>query len=204
MSLFSSKTGRIVVILIVILLVLGGVVALMMAQVRTIRVSDAATSLCEIEESDIPTIKTDAAPQWSWIRLGDSLLHSVYARIPSHFSWTVDGQPLTLAEATRESGTTSTQYTFGRAFTDLTAPSCAIREYTLRLSQGTAYEPSFSNYTAQAEVIGENSVTIYRPIGDTDCPEEHAVLLKGGFVVTLSRTCQRINDEARSILSSIF
>lgn len=127
-------------------------------------------------------------------------INGVSLKVPYSAKWKIGSTKVPRVES--YPNTKETTF-FGGVYPAPMEPCADERTYSMTVTQGTSYKPSYSPYQARVEKIGTNVVTIFTVTGDTDCGGESAILLKGNKVIEFKKMCSGLDAEAKSIIASI-
>jgi hypothetical protein len=161
-----------------------------------------ASSALMAADPNIPTcnrqaftqsLQMSAPAQWRNV----TLPNGIKTMIPYNSAWKKAGVSLTPLEAHRSAAF------FGTGSESPLVPCHLERKYVMQWEKGTSYEPSIQNYSARMEKIGSHTVTIYKPLGESDCGGERAILFLKGYVVSVQHSCTTLDATAKRVIQNL-
>lgn len=152
----------------------------------------ASTPTCD-SQAFTKSLEMTAAPQWRTV----TLPNGIKTMIPYNKAWKKGGISLVPLEIHRSVGL------FGTGKESPLVPCQLEREYVMQWEKGTTYQPSTQNYSARMEKIGSHTVTIYKPLGESDCGGERAILFLKGYVVSVQHSCTSLDATARRVIQNL-
>ncbi|MBP6944686.1 hypothetical protein KBD61_06270 [Patescibacteria group bacterium] len=139
------------------------------------------------------SLQMSATAQWRAATLPNGLK----TIIPYNKAWKKAGVSLTPLEIHRSVSL------FGTGKASSVAPCQLEREYVMQWEKGTSYQPTTQNYSARMEKIGSHTVTIYKPLGESDCGGERAILFLKGYVVSVQHSCTTLDATAKRVIQNL-